>query len=115
MQDEINELLKQIDSLNEELSSYSDTRSKIFSIMGRITSTKNKIKKLKSNTMEYGQEERLFTPNNSELIISKKETRKVRKADLERMKKDGVYEKYTSPTLSVEIKEKQTRLDDFDK
>ena len=99
MQDEMNELLKQIDSLYEELSHYDDVRPKINSILGRIRSTNNKIKKLKFDTMDDGQELRMLTPKKREIILSKKPTEKI---DKKRMKKEGIYDKYLIRKSSIQ-------------
>jgi len=107
MQDDkkIKELLNQIDSLNEELSSYDDVLSKINSIRKRKSAAKSKLKKIMSNELERNQKARLISPNNNEYIISKESTEKL---DIARMKKDGIYEKYVLPVEAVKIKEQRT-------
>ena len=104
MQTEIDKLMEQIDAIEKELSSYAEVRSKINSLNGQLTSTKNKIKNLKSATMENDQKERIVTPGGYEFTVSKEIKRKVTRADIERMKKDGVYEKYTSLKPSIKMK-----------
>jgi len=107
MQDEIKDLLKQIDSLNDELSSYADVHSKIKFIMSQIRLTNNKIKKLESNTVEKnGQEIVLITPENTEITVFLTE-----EIDKKRMKKDGIYEKYLKRKPSIKMKQK--KIDEY--
>lgn len=107
MQDEINDLLKQIDSLNEELSSYVDVHSKIKSIMSQRRLTNNKIKELKSSVVENnGENVILITPENTEITVFLTE-----EIDKKRMKRDGIYEKYLKQKPSIKMR--QRKIDEY--